>query len=177
MNMKFYGMLATLIFLSACSRVSHEKFPGGKGKTTGFGDAAVTQAVLGGLDPLNNPLAGSDERVAARSTGARIAGTVRLAQGLQRKEGMSLFIAARPLAGGPPIAVKRLGAVEFPYAFELTEENKMMAGTNFAGDVYLTIRLDQDGNPLSRQAGDMGVAVETKVGETKLDLTLTLEDN
>ena len=90
---------------------------------------------------------------------------------------MSFFIAARPLAGGPPLAVKRMGAVEFPYAFELTEENKMMAGTDFSGDIFLTIRLDQDGNPLSREPGDMGVAVETKVGETSLDLTLTLEDN
>lgn len=168
--------LFVLLLLGACSEVAQERFPGGRGKTTGFGDAQTTQAVLGGIDSLNNPLAEGDSRVSS-PTGARIAGTVKLADGLKAKDGMSFFIAARPLAGGPPLAVKRVGAVQFPYAFELTEENKMMAGTDFSGDIFLTVRLDQDGNPLSRQAGDMGVFVETKVGEAGLDLTLTLEDN
>lgn len=159
---------------TACTEVAHEKFPGGRGKTTGFGNAETTQAVLGGIDPLNNPLAEGDSR-AKNSDNNKLAGVVRLAPNLKPKEGMSFFIAARPLAGGPPMAVKRLGLVDFPYRFELTQNDRMMANTDFSGEVFLTIRLDQDGNPLSRESGDMGVFAETRVGETNLDLTLTLE--
>jgi hypothetical protein len=73
--------------------------------------------------------------------------------------------------------VKRLGAVDFPYLFELSDKDRMMAGTDFSGEVYLSLRLDGDGNPLTREPGDVGVSLNTKVGETKLDLTLVPEDN
>jgi hypothetical protein len=52
-----------------------------------------------------------------------------------------------------------------------------MEGTDFSGPVLLSLRLDGDGNPLTRQAGDVGVSLETKVGETKLELTLVPENN
>jgi hypothetical protein len=176
---RLLNYLFCLFFMVACSEVKHEKFPGGHGRTTDMRNAQATQAVLGGIDPLNNPLEESDPRT-AQARGAsknRIAGTVRLAEGLEVKDGMSFFIAARPLAGGPPMAVKRLGRVEFPYKFELTEEDRMMANTRFEGEVFLTLRLDQDGNPLSREVGDIGVFVETRVGVDDLDLTMELEDN
>lgn len=161
----------------SCSEVAHEKFPGGQGRTTDMAQAETTKAVLGGLDSLNNPLASSDPRAAGSAGGGRIAGTARLSPGAKLKPGMSFFISARPLAGGPPLAVKRLGAVDFPYLFELSDKDRMMAGTDFSGEVYLSLRLDSDGNPLTRQPGDVGVSLNTKVGETKLDLTLVSEDN
>jgi hypothetical protein len=166
-----------LVALGACSEVSHEKFPGGHGRTTDLRQAETTQAVLGGLDSLNNPLASSDPRTAQKAGPERIAGTARLAPSAQLKPGMAFFISARPLAGGPPLAVKRLGAVEFPYRFELTSEDKMMEGTDFSGAVLLSLRLDQDGDPLSRQPGDIGASLETHVGETNLEVTLVPENN
>lgn len=175
--MKMLTSLSFVLWLSACTEVAHEKFPGGQGRTTGAEQAQTTQAVMGSVDPLNNPLASSDPRTAAANTAGRIAGTVRLAPGAKVKPGSSFFISARPLAGGPPLAVKRLGAVEFPYLFELSAKDRMMEGTDFSGAVYLSIRLDGDGNPLSRQPGDIGIGLETKVGETNLDLTLVPEEN
>jgi hypothetical protein len=166
-----------LLALAACSQANHEKFPGGQGRTTDAMNAATAQAVMGSIDSLNNPLASSDPRTAGAEQGARIAGTARLAPGATVRPGMSFFISARPLAGGPPLAVKRLGAVEFPYKFELSARDRMMEGTDFSGPVLLSLRLDGDGNPLTRQAGDVGVSLETKVGETKLELTLVPENN
>jgi hypothetical protein len=166
-----------LCVLVSCSEVAHEKFPGGQGRTTDMAQAETTKAVLGGLDSLNNPLESSDPRSSANGSGGRIAGTARLSPGAKIKPGMSFFISARPLAGGPPLAVKRLGAVEFPYLFELSDKDRMMAGTDFSGEVYLSLRLDGDGNPLTREPGDVGVSLNTKVGETKLDLTLVPESN
>ncbi len=163
--------------LGSCSEVRHEKFPGGQGRTTDIRQAETTQAVLGGIDSLNNPLASTDPRAAQGASAERLAGTARLAPNAVLKPGMAFFISARPLAGGPPLAVKRLGAVEFPYAFELGPDNKMMEGTDFSGPVLLSLRLDQDGDPLTRQAGDLGASVETRVGETRLEVTLRPENN
>lgn len=162
----------SLTFLVSCSgEIAHEKFPGGAGKTSGVQQAQTTQAVLGGIDSLDNPLAGGDKR--SQKSGPRIAGVVSLARGAEYKEGMSFFISARPLEGGAPLAVKRLGRVQFPYRFELTENDRMMAGTEFTGKVSLALRLDQDGNPLSREDGDLSVRVETEVGKTELKLVLS----
>jgi len=176
-NLLKLATLSLFFTVGACTDVPHEKFPGGQGRTTGAAQAQTTQAVMGSIDSLNNPLASSDPRAAAVNTTGRIAGTVRLGPGAKVKPGSSFFISARPLAGGAPLAVKRLGAVEFPYLFELSAKDRMMEGTDFSGPVYLSIRLDGDGNPLSRLPGDIGVSLETKVGETNLDLTLVPENN
>jgi cytochrome c-type biogenesis protein CcmH len=88
-----------------------------------------------------------------------------------------LFVAARPVQGGPPLAVLRIPAPSFPYDFQLTDANRMMEGTEFKGAVLLSIRVDQDGDPLSKHRGDLGVMEQSYVGATELDLTLEPEDN
>lgn len=176
--MNFYRALQSVVLpvalsalLLACSNeVEHEKFPGGMGRTTDMRNAQTTQAVLGGIDSLNNPLADGDKN--AVSSAKRIAGLVKLPEGASYKAGMSFFISARPAAGGPPLAVKRLGRVSFPYRFELTENDRMMEGTDFAGDVLLAIRLDQDGDPLSRQEGDFAATANVSVGDVAIELEL-----
>ncbi len=170
--MKNYAGLFSLLFamIGCTGEVAHEKFPGGAGRTSEVSQAQTTQAVLGGIDSLNNPLARGD---GAARTGAKISGVATLAQGAQYKEGMSFFISARPIGGGPPLAVKRLGRVTFPYAFELNEENTMMEGTDFSGEVILSLRLDQDGNPLSQEAGDLSAKIKTTVGAEGLELILS----
>jgi hypothetical protein len=37
----------------------------------------------------------------------------------------------------------------------LSQENVMMQGTPFTGKINLTVRLDKDGNPVTRTPGDM----------------------
>ena len=69
----------------------------------------------------------------------------------------ALFIIARPAggAGGPPLAVKKVDRPSFPFDYTLGQENVMMQGTPFTGKINITVRLDKDGNPTTRGAGDM----------------------
>ena len=69
----------------------------------------------------------------------------------------SLFIIARPAgaAGGPPLAVKKIDKPVFPLTYSLSQENVMMQGTPFAGKINITVRLDKDGNAVTRGPGDM----------------------
>lgn len=164
-------VVLSLLLVSCSEEVEHEKFPGGMGRTTDMRNAQTTQAVLGGIDSLNNPLAEGDSNAASNER--KIAGIVKLPEGASYKAGMSFFISARPAQGGAPLAVKRLGRVTFPYQFELTENDRMMEGTVFEGDVLLAIRLDQDGDPISRQEGDFAATANVKVGDVGIDLELS----
>jgi cytochrome c-type biogenesis protein CcmH len=69
----------------------------------------------------------------------------------------SLFIIARSAgsAGGPPLAVKKIDRPTFPLAYSLGQENVMMQGTPFDGKIHISVRLDKDGNPTTRGAGDL----------------------
>ena len=68
-----------------------------------------------------------------------------------------LFIIARPSAAGqgPPLAVKKIDRPVFPLSYSLGPENVMMQGVPFTGKVTITARLDKDGNPTTRQSGDI----------------------
>ena len=69
----------------------------------------------------------------------------------------ALFIIARPAtgAGGPPLAVKKVDRPVFPLSYSLGPENVMMQGRPFAGKVTISVRLDKDANPVTRQPGDL----------------------
>ena len=79
----------------------------------------------------------------------------------------TVYIIARKGAGGPPLAVKRVTAATFPLSFELSEKDVMMGGP-FEGDVELTVRVDKDGDAMTKNPGDLvGKApAGTKVGQT-----------
>lgn len=155
--------------IGACSdRPSRERFPGPQGRTTDVQQAQTTQAVLGGIDPLNNPLAPTQDRANVKR---EIRGKVVLAKGLRAPAGV-LFVSARPIAGGPPMAALRIENPVFPVEFQLTEANRMMAGVPFEGDVLLTVKLSQSGDPLGSSPGDLIAGITTRVGESSLQLTL-----
>ena len=69
----------------------------------------------------------------------------------------TLFIFARPSGGsaGPPLAVKKIDRPVFPLSYSIGGENVMMQGTPFTGKINLSVRLDKDGNPTTRTAGDL----------------------
>jgi hypothetical protein len=67
---------------------------------------------------------------------------------------------------GPPLAVQRL-SWKPGLPFELTERQAMIGGTQLTGDVIVTARYDQDGDALTKQAGDvMGQARVTIPADT-----------
>lgn len=93
------------------------------------------------------------------SAGGRIRGTIAIDSKLASEvdERAVLFIIARAAntQRGPPLAVKRVERPSFPLAFELGPENVMIPGTPLSGALNLVVRLDRDGNPMTREAGDM----------------------
>src|SRR6266545_6412710 len=89
----------------------------------------------------------------------------------------ALFIIARPAgaAAGPPLAVKKIDKPAFPLSYSLSQENVMMQGTPFTGKINITVRLDKDGNPTTRGAGDLTGDYKknpVEVGGKNVDITI-----
>jgi cytochrome c-type biogenesis protein CcmH len=96
---------------------------------------------------------------AASSSSPQISGKITIDPKLKANidSNAALFIIARPAggAGGPPLAVKKIDRPTFPLDYTLSQENVMMQGMPFTGKINLTVRLDKDGNPVTRIPGDM----------------------
>ena len=93
------------------------------------------------------------------SSGQTISGTIAIDAKLKAKidPNAALFIIARPAGGpgGPPLAVKKIDKPAFPLSYSLSQDNVMMQGTPFSGKINISVRLDKDGNPSTRGAGDL----------------------
>jgi len=72
---------------------------------------------------------------------------------------------------GPPLAVQKL-TWKPGLAFELTERQAMIAGTELTGDVIVTARYDQDGDALTKQPGDITGQAKVKVPADRVALAL-----
>jgi cytochrome c-type biogenesis protein CcmH len=96
---------------------------------------------------------------AAPPSGQQIAGMISIDPKLKGNvdSQATLFIIARPAgtAKGPPLAVKKIDRPVFPLSYSLGAENVMMQGMPFTGSVTIAARLDKDGNPTTRQPGDL----------------------
>ncbi len=94
------------------------------------------------------------------------------------KPGTAVFVLAKKADAngaalpGPPLAVVRLEWQD-NLAFELTEANQMIDGTQFDGDVIVSVRYDQDSDALSKQPGDL--TGMKKVTIPAKDVTITLD--
>lgn len=94
------------------------------------------------------------------------------------KPGTAVFVLAKkadasgaPLPG-PPLAVTRLDWKD-GLTFELTEANQMIEGTQFSGEVVISVRYDQDSDALSKQPGDLSGM--KKVSIPAKDVTIVLD--
>jgi len=61
----------------------------------------------------------------------------------------TLFLIARPegVLSGPPLAAKKHTLIKFPFAFKIGQENVMLEGNKFEGNITVTARWDLDGMP------------------------------
>ena len=61
----------------------------------------------------------------------------------------TLFLIARPegVLSGPPLAAKRHSLIKFPFDFKIGQENVMLEGNTFEGNITVTARWDLDGMP------------------------------
>jgi len=110
---------------------------------------------------------------------APIEGVIDLAPELAmaRPDAGVLFVIARPQGarGGPPLAVLRIPSPDFPIVFSIGPENVMIPSMQFAGAISLSARLDEDGNAMTRGAGDISSAVEEPLspGATGIKILLS----
>ena len=86
-----------------------------------------------------------------------LSGLVRLSPTLKASwsAGAHVFVIARAEGGGPPYAVRRYDGAKPPFAFALGPENLMIQGMPAPARVVLSVRVDQDGDALTRQLGDL----------------------
>ena len=84
-----------------------------------------------------------------------------------------LFLFARPVGvhRGPPLAVRLFESVKFPYSFTIGQENIMMPGSVFTGELTLTARIDQDGDARS-SANDLEGTLTVTAGDKKVELVI-----
>ena len=90
----------------------------------------------------------------------------------------TLYLTARrpsdnPEARGTLIAVKKLPATTFPLPFEMTAADMPFQTGAFEGDLVLTARIDQDGDPMTHEKGDaFGALPKVRVGAQDVKLTI-----
>ncbi|HEU4345662.1 MAG TPA: cytochrome c-type biogenesis protein CcmH [Candidatus Binatia bacterium] len=115
---------------------------------------------------------------AATSSAQQISGKITIDAKLKGSvdQNAALFIIARAAdTPGPPLAVKKIDRPAFPLSYSLGPENVMIQGTPFSGKVLVSVRLDKDGNPLTREAGDLTGDYKknpVEVGSRNVDLVL-----
>ncbi len=109
--------------------------------------------------PSVAPRVGSGSSLGSGPKEMNISGTIRVSGALEGSvpaQGM-LFVIARPagVTAGPPLAVLRIPAPRFPVAFEIGPANVMIPSMRFQGDIGITVRLDSDGNAMTKLPGDL----------------------
>ena len=86
---------------------------------------------------------------------------------------MARRISDNPTARGTLIAVKKLPTTKFPLPFSLTAADMPFQNGPFDGDLVLTARIDQDGDPLTHEKGDVyGTLPKVPVGSHDVKLAL-----
>lgn len=117
----------------------------------------------------------------APTQGATISGTIDIDANLRGKfmGDETLFIMARVARGsgegGPPVAVLRATSFRFPFRYTLSQQNVMMEGMPFEGPLNISVRVDKDGNPMTRNSGDLVGSYgrnPAQVGDAGVDIVI-----
>ena len=119
------------------------------------------------------------EAAAPPAAGGAITGKVEMSKAIAKtKPTGTLFLTARRISDNPNVrgslvAVKKLPATTFPLEFSMSAADMPFQGGAFDGELTLTARIDQDGDPLSRQKGDVhGTLPKVQVGSKDVRLTI-----
>ena len=106
---------------------------------------------------------------------ANLVVVVDLPKGVTVPDNAILFVIVREagLESGPPSAVKRVPAVNFPITVTITEKDSM-AGEGLPGLVRIDARVDRDGDPLTKDPQDPAASEENvRPGGGQVLLVLT----
>lgn len=126
------------------------------------------QTAQGAMPPDHPPVGGAP--AAAAAGGARVQVTLQIDPAASAKSGI-VFVVARPLSGGPPVAVKRMQVGTFPVTFELTSADSMM-GQPLPDKFRLEARLDSDGNATTKPPTDPSANLAEVVSGAAVTLAL-----
>jgi tetratricopeptide (TPR) repeat protein len=98
-------------------------------------------------------------KTAATKSPDQISGTItvdsKLKASVDNRSALFIIVRADGAAGGPPLAVKKIDRPVFPLSYSLGADNVMMQGRPFSGKVSIAVRLDKDGNAMTREAGNL----------------------
>ncbi len=129
--------------------------------------------------PAAPPPAAAPGAAAEPSAGGSISGKIVLGAAVAktRPQGMLYLVARRisdnPNARGTLIAVKKMPATTFPLPFSLTAADMPFQTGPFDGELTITARIDQDGDPMTHQKGDVyGTLPKVEVGAHQVKLAL-----
>ncbi len=105
--------------------------------------------------------------------GAAIRITVSITPGATVPDSKILFVIARGAGqtSGPPAAVKRVLATSFPMTVDLTSADSMM-GQPLPAKMRIEVRLDTDGNAMTKEPTDLTAAKDGVVSGQAVTLTL-----
>jgi hypothetical protein len=87
--------------------------------------------------------------------------------------GTLFIIARRSPTGGMPAAVKKIDNPTFPLDFELGPSDMMMGG-EWPEQVWLEVRLDEDGNAMSKGDGDVNSEMQGPLTGVQSGLSVVL---
>ncbi len=108
---------------------------------------------------------------------AAICGTVHVSEALAAKvrypATLFVFAKSKP-GGGPPNAVRRDTVAALPVPFCLTAKDSMVPGLAFSGKVYVTARIDFDGNA-GGAPGDLEGTLEQPIEVGARDVKVTID--
>ena len=129
--------------------------------------------------PSAPPVAQVDAQPPAAGGSRSIQVAVSIAPQLQKQLSgtMPLFILARdPVAGGPPLAVKRHSSSDLPLTVELTERDAMIPARSIAtvSKVLVVARLSRSGAP-QQQSGDLYGEAEYEFGKNSGPLSIIID--
>jgi cytochrome c-type biogenesis protein CcmH len=132
------------------------------------------QRLASGGAPASPPQQNSS--AAAPASDQVIRGSLEITPELKAKLGKDdiIFLFARPLQGGPPVAAVRGPAIQLPMDFELSDRLAMNPGNllSMHKEVVLVARVSKSGGPMA-QPGDLEGSVSgVKVGVSGVNLVI-----
>ena len=144
---------------------------------------AITTLVVGltacGGDKKQEQKAAEPAGAPVATNEASVSGTINLDPALKDKAGkaplLMIIASTSPEANKPAIVVQRLADATFPYQYKLTPEDITLVGSRFAGNMYVSARIDPEGMVGPPRPGTLGGSYPgnpVPVGSSKVDIVI-----
>jgi len=157
--MKFWSAVLVIAAFTAggCDRRVEPFVPGEKAQAPDLTKIFPAGADRSAEPAAGMPSAGGRGAAPVEESGAPIDGTIELAPELAGRvpPNAVVFVMARREDAGPLVAAQRIADPRFPLDFSLGSEHRMGAAIPFAGPLYISVRVDADGNATTRNVGDL----------------------